>query len=169
VASLHQGFRGLGTGMFSVRNVRCCNPGGAMTEATGDDCVEEKLLLEHEAEAEKHGAEFINYGAYSDLHEILSKTSKGKLASWIDPVTMQVGHEWIPYKSNIDTLLDEYWLQHYLGHDLCTLCGNSGVIDTRGVKDPMGREVGRLNYCVCPNGRAMRDAEEFPLRQERKP
>jgi hypothetical protein len=76
--------------------------------AAGDDCVEEKLLREHEAEAAKHRAEFVNYGAYSDAHEILSKTSKGKLASWIDPATMQVGHEWIPYKSNIDTLLDEY-------------------------------------------------------------
>ncbi len=40
---------------------------------------------------------------------------------------------------------------------MCTLCGQRGIIDTRGVKTPAGVEVGRLNWCLCPNGQAMRE------------
>jgi hypothetical protein len=51
--------------------------------------------------------------------------------------------------------ITEYWLKHYCsGH--CTLCGNCGIIDTRGVKTPTGLDVGRLNYCLCPNGQVLR-------------
>lgn len=49
----------------------------------------------------------------------------------------------------------DYWMEHYCG-DHCTLCGNSGVIDSRGVRTAAGFEVGRLNWCVCPNGQAIR-------------
>lgn len=51
--------------------------------------------------------------------------------------------------------LTAYWLENYCD-DHCTLCGNRGVIDSRGVKTPAGKEVGRLNYCICPNGRSLR-------------
>lgn len=40
----------------------------------------------------------------------------------------------------------------------CGLCGNYGVIDTRGkVFTPAGVECGVRAYCICPNGRAMRE------------
>jgi len=51
--------------------------------------------------------------------------------------------------------ITEYWLKHYTSQ-CCTLCGNTGVIDTRGVFTPSGHNVGRLNYCICPNGQVMR-------------
>lgn len=49
----------------------------------------------------------------------------------------------------------DYWYEHYTSSH-CTLCGNHGIIDTRGVRTPAGVEVGRLNYCICPNGQVMR-------------
>lgn len=52
--------------------------------------------------------------------------------------------------------VEEYWLAFYAGSH-CTLCGNHGVIDTRGVRTSAGVYVGRLNYCICPNGRALRE------------
>lgn len=49
----------------------------------------------------------------------------------------------------------DYWYAYYQdGH--CTLCGNLGWIDSRGVKTPAGVEVGRVNWCICPNGQAIR-------------
>lgn len=55
-------------------------------------------------------------------------------------------------------VLTRYWLKHYLNPrtNLCSLCGNRGYIDTTGVKSQAGVETGRLNYCICPNGQAMR-------------
>ena len=53
----------------------------------------------------------------------------------------------------------DYWFQHYLTDDdgLCSLCGNTGQIDTRDTAvSPSGVSVGRINYCICPNGQAMR-------------
>ena len=49
----------------------------------------------------------------------------------------------------------DYWYEFYcLNH--CTLCGNSGWLDTRGVRTPAGVETGRVNWCICPNGQAFR-------------
>jgi hypothetical protein len=52
--------------------------------------------------------------------------------------------------------LNDYWFEFYVNQGLCSLCGNTGVIDTTGVKTPAGVEVGRKNWCICPNGQAMR-------------
>lgn len=53
--------------------------------------------------------------------------------------------------------LDDYWITNFVGAEAaCSLCGNRGVIDTRGVRTYAGVEVGRLNWCLCPNGRVMR-------------
>jgi hypothetical protein len=49
-----------------------------------------------------------------------------------------------------------YWMKHYMEAH-CTLCGNWGAIDTTGTKTPAGYEVGRLNFCICPNGQALRE------------
>lgn len=52
-------------------------------------------------------------------------------------------------------IVTAYWLKHYMT-DHCTLCGNHGWIDTRGTRTPAGKDVGRVNYCICPNGQQLR-------------
>ncbi len=61
----------------------------------------------------------------------------------------------MPYNRD-EERVTEYWLEHYCDK-YCTLCGNSGVLDTRGVKTAAGVVVGRLDYCICPNGQALRE------------
>lgn len=62
--------------------------------------------------------------------------------------------------------VEEYWLEYYVKDTHCSLCGNHGVIDTTGVKTAMGLAVGRLNWCICPNGQIMRKAMNGRLPQE---
>jgi hypothetical protein len=57
--------------------------------------------------------------------------------------------------SALNEAVVDYWYEFYSAEH-CTLCGNRGVIDTRGVRTPMGVEVGRLHWCICPNGQVMR-------------
>lgn len=47
-----------------------------------------------------------------------------------------------------------FWFMEFLSPkvDVCGLCGNSGVLDTRGVRSPLGVECGVVAYCICPNG-----------------
>jgi hypothetical protein len=52
-------------------------------------------------------------------------------------------------------IITDYWHKYYCDK-VCTLCGNSGFIDTHGVKSNVGIKVGRLNYCICPNGQQYR-------------
>ena len=54
-----------------------------------------------------------------------------------------------------DNPITRYWIAHYMSNH-CSLCGNAGIIDSRGVKTAAGVEVGRLNYCICPNGQSLR-------------
>lgn len=56
-------------------------------------------------------------------------------------------------------IITEYWLEYYVNNDHCSLCGNSGVIDTTGIKTNAGVSVGRKNWCICPNGQAHRKHE----------
>jgi len=66
-------------------------------------------------------------------------------------------------------LLDRYWLDHYVGDPplgLCTLCGSTGIINTTYVRSPAGVFPGKHSeYCICPNGRAMR---KRPARVEKR-
>lgn len=56
----------------------------------------------------------------------------------------------------------DYWFDHYQdGH--CTLCGNRGIVDTRGVATAAGVVVGRLNFCICPNGQVLRKQDPEAL------
>lgn len=60
------------------------------------------------------------------------------------------------------------------GTNLCGLCGNVGVIDTRGrVFSAAGVECGVLRYCLCVNGRTWKKAKaniyELALRIRREP
>ncbi len=55
--------------------------------------------------------------------------------------------------------ITRYWLAHYANgiSGLCSLCGNSGEIDTRGTAiSGAGINAGRVNFCICPNGQTMR-------------
>lgn len=55
--------------------------------------------------------------------------------------------------------LEELWVQDYAPRDLCCICGNRGIIDTRGkVFAASGVECGALVFCICPNGQAMKKA-----------
>ena len=46
---------------------------------------------------------------------------------------------------------------------ICGLCGNGGVVDTRGkVTTPFGVATGLRAYCICPNGRTMK-RRKLPL------
>jgi len=56
---------------------------------------------------------------------------------------------------SLECAVTKYW-RHYYMEDHCTLCGNHGLIDTRGTKTMAGVAVGRVNYCICPNGQALR-------------
>lgn len=58
---------------------------------------------------------------------------------------------------DLDNSVTDYWSAHFAPLDLCSLCGNSGTIDTRGVKTRAGVLVGRVNWCICPNGQSLRD------------
>lgn len=62
-----------------------------------------------------------------------------------------------PWKPTVEVV--EYWLEHYLNVvvGLCGLCGNTGLIDTRGrAVSPAGVDAGGIHYCVCPNGQTRR-------------
>ena len=52
--------------------------------------------------------------------------------------------------------VSKYWQEFYLVKDGCSLCGNCGTIDSSGVSTPNKQPVGRLNFCICPNGQALR-------------
>lgn len=52
-------------------------------------------------------------------------------------------------------VITDYWLAHYAGAH-CRLCGNRGVIDSRGVRTAAGVEVGGEFWCICPNGQTLR-------------
>lgn len=59
--------------------------------------------------------------------------------------------------------LTEYWAANYTTVPtpdcpipLCSLCGNTGMIDTTRTARSHGHiNAGRLNWCLCPNGRAI--------------
>ena len=59
-------------------------------------------------------------------------------------------------------MMKKLWLAEFVsdsGH--CCLCGNHGVIDTRGkVFTPAGFECGKRVHCICPNGRQIRKAHK---------
>lgn len=60
----------------------------------------------------------------------------------------------------------EYMFKYYWDKEidiggLCTLCGNTGVIDTTETAiSPKGIRAGRKNYCICPNGQFLRNKND---------
>lgn len=62
-------------------------------------------------------------------------------------------------------LPDEF--RHPTNH-MCGLCGQVGMIDTRGkLFTPAGVECGVLVPCVCANGRAIKEVQSRPLTRHR--
>ena len=60
-------------------------------------------------------------------------------------------------------IISDFWLDNYrnLEKDLCGLCGNTGMIDTtNSAVSPMGIKAGGRYFCICPNGRAMKEMSE---------
>jgi len=47
--------------------------------------------------------------------------------------------------------------EEFVVNGLCGLCGNAGVVDKRGQRSPAGYPCGALHYCVCPNGRKLKE------------
>lgn len=54
-----------------------------------------------------------------------------------------------------DEIITGYWHSFYCAQ-CCTLCGNWGWIDSVDVRTPAGVSVGRVNWCICPNGQVCR-------------
>jgi hypothetical protein len=72
-----------------------------------------------------------------------------------------------------DRVNDDTWLE-FLGPpgvaSCCGLCGNTGILDTRGkVKSPGGDDCGVRAYCICPNGRAIKQLSGGALPPEGAP
>jgi hypothetical protein len=68
-----------------------------------------------------------------------------------------MNERWDIDQAAVEGIITAYWIKFYCT-TVCTLCGNSGVIDTTGVHSNAGVAVGRRNWCICPNGQASRHA-----------
>lgn len=56
-----------------------------------------------------------------------------------------------------------YWLAHYIRRDMCSLCGQSGILDTRATAiTATGLRCGEVHFCICPNGQTMREIGDAP-------
>jgi hypothetical protein len=68
--------------------------------------------------------------------------------------------------SDRTTVNADTWFEFFhAGTSCCGLCGNSGIVDTRDhVVDPRGVECGVRAFCLCPNGRALKEhlRDELP-------
>jgi len=48
------------------------------------------------------------------------------------------------------------WMEFVHPKIVCGLCGNRGILDTRGhVTTAAGIKCGVRRYCICPNGREL--------------
>jgi hypothetical protein len=53
--------------------------------------------------------------------------------------------------------LADFWMNNYQTLGFCCLCGNNGIIDTKGkIRAPNGIECGSKVWCICPNGQVMK-------------
>lgn len=60
--------------------------------------------------------------------------------------------------ANSNEALTQVWLDEFCPKGICGLCGNSGRIDTtESALSPDGHPVGGRFWCICPNGRALKD------------
>lgn len=68
----------------------------------------------------------------------------------------------VPYQSPWQPgVVDNVWWEFIHPSRLCSLCGNSGIIDTIGkVVSAAGVRAGARSFCICPNGREMKRFNE---------
>lgn len=58
-------------------------------------------------------------------------------------------------------IVTAYWLEYYVSDNHCSLCGNTGIIESRGVRTPAGYELPpKSNWCICPNGQQLRSLQK---------
>lgn len=72
---------------------------------------------------------------------------------------------------NREPVNDDTWFE-FLNHQSgrCGLCGNSGIVDTRGkVVSPRGEDCGVRACCICPNGRTIKYLSGNELPPEGEP
>ena len=85
--------------LFCIFAAGCVFPTGpGAWQELSPECEDIRLWQAHEAEAQREGAEFYNYGWSTSPGGISSKTSAGYLESWIS-ATGQIMHEWTPYRA----------------------------------------------------------------------
>lgn len=62
--------------------------------------------------------------------------------------------------------LAQLWASEFSPKNHCCLCGNRGIIDTRGqIFTPAGFECGAKVFCICPNGRAIKHQSSGQLNE----
>jgi hypothetical protein len=70
---------------------------------------------------------------------------------------MMAKTERLPTKNQLANL----WHKEYSKRGFCVICGNDGIIDTRGkTSSPSGFEYGTKVFCICPNGRVLKRGYE---------
>lgn len=54
-----------------------------------------------------------------------------------------------------ELVLTKIWKAEFIKDKYCSLCGNTGIIDTRNRKHiDTNEDFGRPSFCICPIGRA---------------
>ena len=51
-------------------------------------------------------------------------------------------------------------LRRHIENATCTLCKNTGVIQTEGILTPQGKSEGQQAFCICPAGQSLRAQQE---------
>ena len=63
-------------------------------------------------------------------------------------------------------IIADFWIENYLNSEvapggLCGLCANTGKIDTTATAvSTKGLLAGGVYFCLCPNGRALKESSE---------
>lgn len=59
--------------------------------------------------------------------------------------------------------ITQFWLDNYVRREMCSLCGQSGILDTRATAiTATGLRCGEVHFCVCPNGQKMKEIGGSP-------
>ena len=57
--------------------------------------------------------------------------------------------------TDTNNVLGEYWADHLVDGGLCAICVNTGMFASA--------VTGQRMFCVCPNGRGLREQGHIPL------
>lgn len=97
------------------------------------------------------------------IYYYLVDKGQAKVAGW-SPKPMSSGFDsCTPCKVKMLKKIHEEFSVKILREDigfkisLCGLCGNCGIIDTRNSATWNDKKVGLISYCICENGRALKE------------